>query len=181
MSERWRGIPEMHRFENGSDFSPSSAVIMCGRKGLTMSTASDNPTETDAKAAGAARPLARTWLWRRWYAKVWWLGATAYWLGKSVSFARPILDEFYTSALAGFLNILLFPSTILLILGFGFVRAWSAWSDLELLSPPHEEMFPKRSVGGWRDPYTDPLDPRSGTLWIGSPENQAKLFNRRWP
>ena len=129
-----------------------------------MSEASDNPTETDAKVTEAERPLARTWLWRPWFAKVWWLGAATYWLGKPASFSRPILDEFYASALAGFLNILCFPSTIFLILGLGFARAWLAWSDLKIVPAMHPEIFPGRSAGIGLDPYTDPLDPRSGPM-----------------
>lgn len=110
------------------------------------------------------RPLARVWLWRPWYAKVWWAAMSAYWLGKVASFSAPTLEPFYTSAVAGLLNFVFFPTVILLILGLGFARAWFAWSDWELVAPSHDEMFPKRSVGGWRDPYTDPLDPRSGPV-----------------
>lgn len=146
-----------------------------------MSIGDDDRCDEEPALISALRPLARAWLWRPWHAKLWWAGMVAYWLGKLASFSLPPFADFYATAAAGFLNFAFFPPVILLILGLGFVRAWFAWSDWEVVSPPHEEMFPKRSVGGWRDPYTDPLDPRSGTLWIGSPENQAKLFNRRWP
>jgi hypothetical protein len=66
--------------------------------------------------------------------------------------------------LAGFLNIAFFPPLALIVLGLGFARAWSDASDWEFVEPTHEEMFPKRSVGGMRDPCADPLDPRSGAL-----------------
>lgn len=104
------------------------------------------------------------WFWQPWYAKLWWIGIAVYWIGRAVSFSVPALDEFYTSALAGFLNIAFFPPLALMVLGLGFARAWFAQSDWEFVEPTQEQMFPKRSVGGMRDPCADPLDPRSGAL-----------------
>ncbi|WP_156681228.1 hypothetical protein [Sphingomonas profundi] len=129
-----------------------------------MSIADDVRCDEDLALMSTPRPLTRDWLWRPWYAKLWWTGMIAYWVGKLASFWLPALVTFYTGALAGFLNFAFFPTVILMILGLGFARAWFAWSDWELVPPSHEEMFPKRSVGGWRDPYTDPLDPRSGPM-----------------
>lgn len=117
---------------------------------------------------GAARQISRTkavnWLWHPWYAKLWWTGVVVYWSVKTASFAIPTLDDFYTSALAGFLNIFFFPPLALMVLGLGFAREWFEWSDWEFVEPTHEQMFLKRSVGGMRDPCADPLDPRSGAL-----------------
>lgn len=110
------------------------------------------------------RPHASAWLWRPRYAKLWWAAIAAYWAGKVGSFFSPALDEFYISTLAGFLNIAFFPPLALIVLGLGFAREWFEWSDWEFVEPTHEQMFPKRSVGGMRDPYSDPLDPRSGAL-----------------
>jgi len=109
-------------------------------------------------------PRASAWLWRPWYAKLWWAGIAMYWAGKVGSFYSPTLDEFYTSAFAGFLNIAFFPPLALMMLGLGYAREWFDASDWEFVEPTHEQMFPKRSVGGMRDPYSDPLDPRSGAL-----------------
>ena len=53
------------------------------------------------------------------------------------------LEGFYTSALAGYLNILFFPMMALLILGIGYAQAWFASSDWEFVEPTHEEMFPE--------------------------------------
>lgn len=116
-------------------------------------------------AGQTSRPSAATWLWRPWYAKLWWTGIAVYWAGKAASFAIPTLDDFYTSALAGFLNVFFFPPLALMVLGLGFARAWFDASDWEFVEPTHEQMFPKRSVGGMRDPASDPLDPRSGLHW----------------
>lgn len=109
-------------------------------------------------------PRISNWLWRPWYAKLWWIGMAAYWSGKVGSFYLTILDEFYTSTFAGFLNIVFFPLLALMVLGLAYARAWFEQSDWEFVEPTHEQMFPPRSVGGMRDPYADPLDPRSGAL-----------------
>ncbi|GFM31024.1 uncharacterized protein PY1_contig-13-287 [Novosphingobium sp. PY1] len=130
-----------------------------------MEPANDPSNTTQNHAPlGRSKPKASAWLWRPWRAKLWWAGIAAYWAGKCASFYVPSLEGFYTSALAGYLNILFFPMTALLILGIGFAQARFAASDWEFVEPTHEQMFPKRSVGGWRDPYSDPLDPRSGIL-----------------
>jgi hypothetical protein len=110
------------------------------------------------------RPKAADWLWRPWYAKLWWLAIAIYWVGMVGSIYSPALDQFYTSALSGFLNVVFFPPLALMVLGLGFAREWFVWSDWEFIEPTHEQMFPKRSVGGMRDPCADPLDPRSGPL-----------------
>jgi len=99
------------------------------------------------------------------HAKLWWVVILAYWVGKCASFYLPSLEHFYTSALAGYLNPLFFPMTALLILGIGYVQAWFFASDWEFVEPTHEELFPELSVGGYSDPASDPLDPRSGLHW----------------
>lgn len=83
----------------------------------------------------------------------------------AASLKIPLLAEFYTSALAGFLNVLFFPMTALLVLGIGFAREWLAASDWEFVESSWEERFPGRSVGGFLDPMADPLDPRSPLYW----------------
>lgn len=130
-----------------------------------METAS-NPDDIAMKQGHPRniRPKASAWLWRPWHAKLWWAGMVTYWVSKCVSLYVPSFAEFYTSAFAGYLNVLFFPMTALLILGIGFAQAWFAASNWEVVEPTEELMFPKRSVGGMRDPCADPLDPRSGPL-----------------
>ena len=120
----------------------------------------DAVSEADAHAN--ERPRASDWLWRPWFAKLWWAVITVYWMGMAASLKISLLAEFYSSALAGFLNVFFFPPLALMVLGLGFARAWFEWSDWEFVEPTHEQMFPKRSVGGMRDPCADPLDHRSG-------------------
>ncbi|WP_157220937.1 hypothetical protein [Flavisphingomonas formosensis] len=111
------------------------------------------------------RPRASQWLWRPWYAKLWWAGAALYWTGKIGSYWSPIVDNFYTTALAGYLNVLFYPLTALMVLGVGFIHAWMDYRGLEWEPPADEQQFSKRSVGGFRDPIADPLDPRSPSHW----------------
>jgi hypothetical protein len=122
----------------------------------------NNANEMAANAS--ERPHASDWLWRPWPAKLWWAAIAAYWAGKVGSFYSPVLDEFYISALAGLLNIAFFPPLAMMVLGWGFAKAWFARSDWEFIEPTQEQMFSRRSVGGMRDPASDPLDPRSGVL-----------------
>jgi hypothetical protein len=110
------------------------------------------------------RPHASQWLLGPWYAKMWWFAAAVWWVGKVASWSFSSLDDFYTSALAGVLNIVFLPPMMLLFLGMGYARAWFAWSDWEFVEPTQDQMFPRKSVGGHRNAASDPLDPRSGTL-----------------
>lgn len=150
---------------------------MLGSEDIAM----DSNLNSQANDAPAPSPRLGDWLWRPWRAKLWWAAIVTYWAGAALSLWVQPLQSFYETALAGFLNVLFFPFTALLVLGVGFVRARLDSGDWELTEPTEEQMFPKLSVGGFRDPYSDPLDPRSGSLWIGSPQNQAHLFHRKWP
>lgn len=130
-----------------------------------MKPAIEPVENSDDDAMATARPRASKWLWRPWYAKLWWAAIVVYWAGKLATYYVPLLEEFYTSALAGFLNILFYPFVALMVLGVGFAREWFAWSDWEFVEPTHEQRFPRRSVGGFLDPMADRLDPRSPLYW----------------
>jgi hypothetical protein len=152
-------------FKAGFPHFGAGAIVGLG-KDQTMARAVESDENADAATTTSVveRPHASDWLWRPWYAKLWWAAIVIYWLGMAASVKVVLLEEFYTGALAGFLNIAFFPPLALMVLGLGYAREWFAWSDWEFVEPTHEQMFPKRSVGGMRDPYSDPLDPRSGAL-----------------
>ena len=155
-----RAVPYKLRFPEGARYD----TLRTG-KGIAMDPVNDTVADNNQiDEVASIRPKVTAWLWRPWFAKLWWAAIAVYWAGKVASFYSPALDQFYTSALAGFLNIAFFPPLALMVLGMGFARAWFEWSDWEFVEPTHEQMFPKRSVGGMRDPYADPLDPRSGAL-----------------
>ncbi|WP_232313636.1 hypothetical protein [Sphingobium sp. TCM1] len=113
------------------------------------------------------------WLWRRWYAKLWWSGVPIYWLGMLAALKLDTLAEVYRSAAGGYMNVLFFPPLVAFVLSFGFLRQW-------LASLPTQEKgeFDAEDLLA-RDRYGpsgvlrefDPFDPASGALWIGSTLN----------
>lgn len=127
----------------------------------------DPQEQKGAKPAVMAEPGPRigTWVWSPWYAKVWWSCIAVYWAGRAASLYDHGLDEFYTSTPAAYLNLVFMPMTPFLLLGIGFVWAWMDHHGLEFEPPDEDYRPPKRSVGGWLDPMSDPLDPRSPKYW----------------
>jgi hypothetical protein len=77
-----------------------------------------------APEADIQQPKAVDWLWHPWYAKLWWAAISLYWIAATASLNIPSIWAFFESAFAGYLNVLFFPFTAVLVLGFGFVRAW---------------------------------------------------------
>lgn len=128
---------------------------------MEPNTQTSHPEDAGSAQRPPDRPRASDWLWKPWYARVLWGSCAVYWAGALGSFWSPALDRLYTTALAGYLNLLFYPLTPLLVLGVGFVHAWMDFKGLEWGPPNHEQLFPKRSVGGFLDPMADPLDPRS--------------------
>lgn len=133
---------------------------------------------SDASTADTVRePVARDWLWKPWYAKLWWAAIPVYWAGAAASLKLPALAEFYTSALAGYLNMLFFPLTTLLVLGFGFIRAWlnrplsgdplsdEEIDELEQMRMEDEE-WERQTGTHWS---VDIYNPDSGGLYVGNP------------
>lgn len=148
---------------------------------MTEATPQTDAAQAPLAASTNSRLRLSHWLWKPWHAKMWWIVAFFYWTAFAVSFGVTPLARFYESTVAGYLNIFFYPPVILMLLGLGFVRAKitrGAW----IITPgnPGAHGF-NRSVSGSLDPYTDPLDPRSGSLYIGSPEKLAELFGRKWP
>lgn len=132
-----------------------------------MAPEPDTPIDADAEGVEPKldRPRASTWLWKPLHAKLWWASSAVYWAGALASFWSPTIDEFYTSAVAGYLNLLFYPLTLPMVLGVGFIHAWMDFKGLEWGPPTDEHPSPKRSVGGFRDPMADRLDPRSPLHW----------------
>ncbi|AOH85679.1 hypothetical protein AWL63_18780 [Sphingomonas panacis] len=137
-------------------------------------------TALDTREIASATPRLRVadWLWRPWYAKLWWTTILIYWLGMATSSTLPVLADFYSSALAGFLNVLFFPMTALMVLGVGYVQTWlegfssaaggspfpaQGTAMVSKLEEQHARAFEELNA------ITDINDPRSGSLWIGNP------------
>lgn len=115
----------------------------------------------------------RNWLWRPWYAKLWWSGVPVYWLGMLATFKLDALADFYHSAAGGYLNIFFFPPLVALVLSFGFFRQWLASLPTREIGEFDEEDLLARDRYGPSGMLRefDPLDPASGSLWIGSSIN----------
>lgn len=118
------------------------------------------------------------WIWRRMCAKVWWLTVPLYWGGMIASLRVEILGNLYGSALAGFMNVLFFPPIVALILSYGFLRAWLTAAHFDV--DDEAEKYWERSRAR-NSPFAvlrefDPLDPVSGSNWIGSPLNPSHPF-----
>ncbi|MDR7256317.1 hypothetical protein J2X47_000478 [Sphingomonas sp. BE270] len=130
-------------------------------------------------------PKLSAWLWSPWYAKLWWVAIPIWWMGMAASIRVDTLEAFYRGALAGYLNVLFFPMTALMVLGVGYVRErLDGFIGPGDGTPPcdeedeeEEEFFARRrreehnrfmdNIGRG----TDMFDPRSGPLWIGNPLN----------
>ncbi|GAA0309593.1 hypothetical protein GCM10009087_19580 [Sphingomonas oligophenolica] len=137
------------------------AMIQCGKDPVMDPAITPSEEPEQGIEPVRVRPHASAWLWRPWYAKLWWACIAIYWSGKLASYWSPTLDDAYSTALAGYLNIALYPFTAVMALGVRFAPAWMEYHGWEWVEPSRERMFPKRSVGGYLDPMADPLDPRS--------------------
>lgn len=124
--------------------------------------------EVDA-SPGPERGPPSAYLWHPWYARLWWVAIPVYWSGMAFSSQIPLLEAFYDLALAGYLNVLFFPPTAIMVLGVGYVREWMGPIEWSRKAQPrdiygdHESML---GPGGLPF-FADELDPRSGPLWIG--------------
>lgn len=111
-------------------------------------------------------------LWRPLHAKLWWTAVPLYWVGMWAGRYSQVVEDLYSSALAGCLTIFFFPPVVALILCFGFFSERLAASrPFEATGDLSEDRFPDPdSYGPSGMPWEfDPLDPRSGALWNGSP------------
>ena len=122
------------------------------------------------------------WLWRPFHARLWWSAVPFYWAGMTASSRVEFLATFYSSAIAGFVNVFFLPPLVALILSYGYFKAWlaTAKSDPEFAPDEEaEEFFVQRrnryGPSGMLREF-DPLDPASGSNWIGSPLNPSHPF-----
>ena len=141
-----------------------------------MMAATIEPNDADRNAD---KLRLRDWLWRPWYAKLWWSGVPVYWLGMLATLKLHVLADVYRSAAAGYLNIFFFPPLVALILSFGFFRAWLVrLNHFAGIGALDENCLFNDKYGPSGMPWEfDPLDPRSGAFWIGNPLNPLNSSN----
>lgn len=125
----------------------------------------------------ASQLRASDWLWRPWYAKLWWATIPFWWAGMTASMKVAPLAAFYESALAGYLNVVFFPLIALVALGVGWARAFISGFALEggeklpveALTALNEAEEGYEEVLEDLIASTDPTDPRSDGLYFGNP------------
>ncbi|WP_232333033.1 hypothetical protein [Novosphingobium aquimarinum] len=142
-----------------------------------MNTALDDQDTMSRPTA----PKLSAWLWLPWYAKLWWAAIPVWWMGMAVSTRIDALETFYRGAPAGYLNILFFPMTALMVLGVGYARErldgfvgsgnGTPLSDDEALAVTERVWEDHDRAMEDLAATTDIFDPRSGALWIGNPSN----------
>jgi len=74
-----------------------------------------------------------SWLWRPWYAKLWWVAIPVYWLVMGEPTRPEFLNPFADSGYAVITNIIFIPFTALFALGIGFFRQAAIDGRLEPL------------------------------------------------
>ncbi|EQB16766.1 MULTISPECIES: hypothetical protein [Sphingobium] len=142
----------------------------------------DEAVDSQQKDDHAERSQLSGWLWEPWFAKLWWTAIPVWWIGMAASTRSDTLEAFYRGGIAGYLNVLFFPGTALMVLGVGYLRerldrfVWQG-EGMPLSDEEEEDLFQTRirqehnrfldGIGKG----TDMFDPRSGPLWIGNPLN----------
>lgn len=116
-----------------------------------------DPETENADVAATARPL-RYFLWKRPFARALWIASAAFWGAAGLSLFVGALGPVFDNAAAGLLCSILFPPLVLLYLLMGWLRQEIDAGRIVLrpFPPP-----PTRSISGFSDPMSDPLDPRS--------------------
>jgi hypothetical protein len=164
----------------------------------------DTTDEIETKDEAPTRPKLSDWVWRPWYAKLWWSAIPLWWAGFWISPRIEPLGDFYISPLGACLGIALHPMAPLLVLGAGFVREWldastavsesttsdgpplsdeEAWAAHLAALETHRLATMQNGQFEWMrygkpSPAFDMYDPRSGGLYIGNPSginNPARL------
>ena len=142
----------------------------------------ERPHEDQRQMAAPDAPKLSAWLWAPWHSKLWWATIPIWWMGMAASTRVEFLESFYRGGIAGYLNILFFPMTALMVLGVGYVRerldGFVGQGDGVPLSDEEAQAFYDghsrrelaRTMERWRA-QSNPMDPRSGSLWIGNPMN----------
>jgi hypothetical protein len=101
---------------------------------IETETLQDNDHEGPTDGLGLSN-----WLWRPWYAKLWWAAIPVYWLAMGEPTRPEFLNAFADSGYAVVTNIIFIPITALAVLGGGFFRQAAIDGRLE---PRHERWRP---------------------------------------
>lgn len=141
------------------------------------------PTRSHEARGHRVYPQLAKWTWRPWYAKLWWSTIPCWWLGMFGSAYFEVLEKFYHSTFAGFINVFFFPPVAFMLLGIGFIRelldrpidsADESWL-IDYEEQPPMNWHPDTHLDFLKDISArgNPMNPRAGPLWIGNRENPS--------
>ena len=125
-------------------------------------------------------PRAADWLWKPWYAKLWWVAIPIYWVPAGSPFGIDFLASFYTGSVGIYLNIVFLPLTALIVLGFGYARRLREsdhWAEITDSEHNRASALYRRTPAS-PPAFADPLSPLSGARWIWSRQSRARREGR---
>lgn len=126
-----------------------------------------NPNDRDGVVtAPRARPSAREFLWRPWYAKLWWICIPIYWILIADPTRPSFLDPIVRSGYTAIANIAFLPLTAIFVLGFKFFARF--FDGGRTASDERETEIGAHRPAGYPHPTIDEFDPASGPRWIGN-------------
>lgn len=139
----------------------------------------------DSGIASAAVPIASSsqrlglgdYLWRPWYAKLWWIAIPIYWAPAGGPTRIAAIADFYSSGYATITNLLFLPITASVVLGFRYLRRLFAGG--EPASYWYDYDVGKYRNPGFPHPSVDEFNPRSGLLWIGNRASDEMIEEHR--
>src|SRR3546814_2791775 len=91
--EFFPSIPD-RRFQKRADFATTGTHRNADQMSPDSATKTDEPI---VPAEEWVRPRASNYLWRPWYAKLWWAAIPIYWLPAGSPFGFDFLADFYRS------------------------------------------------------------------------------------
>lgn len=135
-------------------------MLICLLKDMPLVDTKDEPLQGKPKFSATAHRLGY-FIWRRRAAKCLWFLCAVFWGGGAIGLFVPAVGVLYDNAFAGLLCSVLFPPLAFLYLAVGWARQEIDAGRIVFRPgiPPRD-----RSIGGWADPASDPLDPRSGMI-----------------
>jgi hypothetical protein len=107
-----------------------------------------------------AQPL-RYFMWKRPMARILWIACGMFWGAAGLSLLVRPLAPLYDNAAAGLLYSVFFPPLVCLYLLVGWLR--QEIDSGRIVTEPIAPLA-NRSISGWLDPTSDPLDVRSGDV-----------------
>lgn len=127
--------------------------------------------QTEQAKPTIERPRLSNWVWRPWYAKLWWSLIAVYWTGAVAALLFEPLADFYGSTLAGYLNVAFYPVFALFILSIGWMIAWKDALDYAAKHPEIESML------GWEwQPFDFQAEYERRRRHRNDPSNPASPF-----